>query len=68
LKYPDVTALVDAYKAGGLTAPVTLDNDCVNVVVPEDDEWVNAETVFETDPQDLLEALLDYLRIPWEHV
>lgn len=68
MKYPDVSALVDAYKAGGLTAPVTLDNDNVTVDVPEDADWINVETVFRSDPQDLLEALLDYLGIPWEHV
>lgn len=67
MKYDDVASLAAAYKSGALTAPLMLDNDDVNAV-EHDDDWVNVTTVFQSDPQDLLEALLDHLGIPWEHV
>lgn len=68
MKYPDVASLVAAYKSGELTRPVMLDNDCVNVVVPENEDWIRAETVFESYPEGLLQDLLTYLGVPWDHV
>lgn len=61
LRYPALPALRDAYAAGELTKPLMLDNDQVTV-------YDGDEKVYEADPSLLMEAALDLLGIPHEHV
>lgn len=67
-KYASLDALVQAYRNGEVTEPLSLDNDDTYVTVPEDPDWIRAETVFRAHPHDLLEEALTLLGIPWEHV
>jgi hypothetical protein len=52
--------LREAYAKGEVTEPVTLDNDQVTAYSGDD-------RVFESHPDQMLEAALDLLGIPWEH-
>lgn len=71
MKYETLEALVRAYQDGTLTAPLELDNYATYVYAneqgsAEDDE--NIDKVFGMDPWELLNAALDLLGIPHEHV
>ena len=64
-KYPDWKSLIEAYKSGELTEPLTVDNDnCTVYVGLPDDEY---ECVFESGgPHEIAGELLSLLGIPSE--
>jgi hypothetical protein len=72
--YSTLADLVNAYHDHSLTAPLTVDNDSTFVYAntdgdePGDDDNTGVDCVFEMHPAELLEACLDLLGIPHEHV
>jgi hypothetical protein len=58
--------LRDAYARKEITQPMFLDANDARVEIPEDEDWINATTVFTMDPHELLLEALDLLGIPWE--
>jgi hypothetical protein len=64
----ELAELAASYKSGKVTAPLMLDNDSTTVYEDRGEGCVDYVKVFDMDPHDLLEAALDLLGIPHEHV
>lgn len=67
-KYGTLKELVAAKNRGeleGLT--LTLDNDYVSMVKPMDEDWVDVEDIYESDPHNLVLEALQLLGIPYEY-
>ena len=71
-KYANLGDVVNGYLSGELTpetAKVYLDKNEVTVTwhAPDDEDWLVAEDVFESDMHTTLEQALDLLGVPHEH-
>jgi hypothetical protein len=63
MKYQTLAHLRAAYKAGEVTAPITIDSwRCYLYAGPDDDP----EQLFRMETSDLLEEALALLGIPWK--